>query len=217
MGARLLLASQGLGALPGFLRAHADGSVAAHIPTAANRLANAAWVPRVRAELNAMGLELGELDLERSQPAETADALERVDVIVVTGGDPFHLLRCARRSGFGPAARSALERGAVYVGQSAGAIVAGPDLRPVVLTSPFAPEGGEDLAGLGLTDVVVLPHEDRPGRAERNRRARERYSGELRIAALADDQALEVVDGRERLIRSPGAPAGDPPAPPGRE
>jgi dipeptidase E len=214
----LFLASEGLGALPGFLSAHAAGVRAAHVPTAANHLEDATWVARVGAELAAMGLELDALDLERSAPAETTEALERVDAIVVTGGDPFHLLRCARSSGFAPAARAALERGAVYVGQSAGAIVAGPDLRPILLTSPFAPEAGKDLEGLGLTDVVVLPHENRPGRAERNRRARERWSAELRIVALADDEALEIARGGagERLISSPAARAADPPAPPAR-
>ena len=112
--------------------------------------------------------------------------------------------------------REALDAGAVYVGQSAGAMAAGPDLRPVVLTSPFAPAPGQPLAGLALAGVVVLPHDDRPGRAERNRRALRAYGEELRVVALADDQAVAIVDGREQLMLSPSARAGGPPAPPGR-
>ena len=217
MGARLFLASEGLGALPAFLREHARGGRTAFVPTAANRLPDAKWVARVRAEVAGMGLTLRDLDLERARPGEAAEALADVDAIVVSGGDPFHVLRCARASGFGLAARRALEAGAVYVGQSAGAIVAAPDLRPIVLTSPFAPRPGESLDGLALAAVLVLPHDDRPGRAERNRRAQEAHGAEVRMVALADDRALEIVDEGERIVSSPGARAAGPPARPARE
>ena len=47
-----------------------------------------------------------------------------------------------------------------------GAIVAGPTLEPVRLTTPFTPPPELEFAGLGLTDVLVLPHDDHRGCGE---------------------------------------------------
>jgi dipeptidase E len=130
------------------------------------------------------------------------------DVIAVSGGDPFHLLAAARRTGFGAAARAALDGGAVYVGLSAGAMVAGPTLEPVRLTSPFAPPPGLDLAGLRLSAVLVLPHHDRPGRAERNAAAVAAYADAFRLEPLGDGDVLVDDGGRVELRPGPSSRPG---------
>lgn len=45
------------------------------------------------------------------------------------------------------------------------------------LTSPFTPPPGLDLTGLGLVDVLVLPHDDHPGRHDRHLAAQGRVRG----------------------------------------
>jgi len=82
--------------------------------------------------------------------------------------------------------RAALDGGALYLGYSAGAMVAGPTLEPITLTSPFSPPLGLDLAGLDLTDVLVLPHHDRPGRAKRNAAAQAAFGDRVRLKPLRD-------------------------------
>src|SRR3954452_15012068 len=105
--------------------------------------------------------------------------------VAVSGGNPFTLLAAMR--GF------KLPSGVVYVGYSAGAMVAGPTLEPLRLTSPFAPPDGLDLTGLALCDVLVLPHDNRPGRAERNAAAVAAF-GHLPIQPLRDGE-LVLIDG----------------------
>jgi dipeptidase E len=84
-------------------------------------------------------------------------------VVAVSGGDPFHLLAVARRTRFGDAVRAALEAGTVYIGYSAGAMLAAPTLEPLAMTSPFTPQPELDLTGLGLVDFLILPpHDDQP-------------------------------------------------------
>jgi peptidase E len=93
----------------------------------------------------------------------------------------------------------------VYVGYSAGAIVAGPRLEPLRLTSPFSPPADLDLAGMGLTKPLVLPHHDRAGRAERHAAAQAAFAGRVRPRAprdgelvIDDDGTISVLDGDRR-------------------
>ena len=176
---RLLLASRGIPALRELL--HARGNRAILVPTASERLADPGIADEVENELTAAGLTVERRGLDDL-------GAEDADVLAVSGGDPFHLLAVARRTGFGAAARAALEAGVVYVGYSAGAMIAGPTLEPLRLTSPFAPPPALDLTGLGLVDVVILPHHNRPGRAERNAEAQRVFGDRVKLVPLRDGE-----------------------------
>jgi len=121
----------------------------------------------------------------------TRDAalLEDATAIVLTGGNPFRLLADLRTSGAAARLEAAHGRGVAIVGQSAGAVVLGPDLAPITLTSPFAPPAGLDLTGLGLTRRLVLPHHGRPGRNAAHRQAALGFAS-AELTALWEDEAL---------------------------
>ena len=180
----LVLASRGIPELASLVRGRA-----LLIPTASEGLDNPGIADEVERELRAAGLFV--------QRAPIDTPLDGFDVIAVSGGDPYHLLAEARRTDFGARVRAC---DAVYVGYSAGAIVAGPTLEPIRLTSPFDVPPGLSLAGLGLTDVLVLPHHDRAGRAERHAAAAAAYP-QLELRPLNDGEWLTRDDGR-------GSPAG---------
>lgn len=119
-----------------------------------------------------------------------ASVLDGAAAIVLTGGDPFRLLADLRTSGAAGRLEAAHDRGVAIAGQSAGAIVLGPDLSPITLTSPFAPPPGLDLTGLALTQRLVLPHHGRPGRNAAHRQAALGFAGSAELTALWDDEAL---------------------------
>lgn len=191
----LFLASHSLAGLTEFLDRGGTGSHAVLIPTAANQLDDIGLVEHLRADLTVAGLRVRMLDIEHEP---VGSALDDADLVVVGGGDPFFLLDCARRSGLGAAAGALIGRGGVYVGISAGASLAGPSLAPLTITSPFGAgvdPRTRDVTALGLCDVVVLPHDDRPGRHRKNRKAIRAYRGQWDVIALTDGQAITVVDG----------------------
>ena len=196
---RLLLASRGIPALDGLL--YARGTRAVLIPTAANPLGEPAIADEVECELAGAGLAVERLDLDEATTSHVHAVLAGADVIAVSGGDPFHLLGAARRTGLAAAARAALARGAVYVGYSAGAMVAGPTLEPARRTSPLSPSPGLDLSGLGLTDVLVLPHHDRPGRAARNAAAQAEFGSRFRLVPLRDGELVIQHGARISVLR----------------
>lgn len=141
--------------------------------------------------LAAAGLEAQPLDVLSDDPA----MLDRTDAIVLTGGDPFRLLADLRSSGADRRLAAAHDRGTAIAGQSAGAMVLGPDLAPATLTSPFTAPPDLDLAGLALTGTLALPHHGRPGRNAAHREAARRYAQRVELTALWDDEVLLQQDG----------------------
>jgi dipeptidase E len=160
---RLLLASYGVGALPEL--AEVSGLRFAFVPTAAGPAAEAKdWVQADRRQLGSFGCEVTTLDLARVEADEVKAALRGLDGVFLTGGNSYLLLWHARRSGFAEYVVPLLERGELlYVGTSAGAMVAGPDLAPAANLDnrPEVPEL-ESSAALGLVPFTVLPHDNDP-------------------------------------------------------
>lgn len=139
--------------------------------------------------------------LAGATPEQVRSAVTAADVVAVSGGDPFHLLAVARRAAFGEAVGMALQAGTVYVGYSAGAMVAAPMLEPLAMTSPFSAPPELELTGLGLVDVLVLPHDDHPGRHDRHLAAQAAFGDRVRLIMLRDGDVFLHDDGRESILR----------------
>ncbi|HEY1734469.1 MAG TPA: Type 1 glutamine amidotransferase-like domain-containing protein, partial [Acidimicrobiales bacterium] len=148
-----------------------------------------------------------ELDLRDyfGGPDDLADRLGRLDLLWVVGGNTFVLARAMGAAGF-PAAlhrRAGTGDGFVYAGYSAGACVAGPDLRglelidePDLVVAGY-PDGIE-AAGLGLVDFRIVPHwrSDHPESEAAGRAAA--YLEEIGLAhrCLTDGDVVVCDDGR---------------------
>lgn len=80
------------------------------------------------------------------------------DYVFAAGGNTFALRQAMMESDFDGKLRAYLNRGGVYVGESAGAIVAGPSLHGFErLDNHF---DGAPFEGMGITDVIIVPHND---------------------------------------------------------
>jgi dipeptidase E len=156
-------------------------------------------VGRLQAELRDAGLDVVPCD---PAAAGAGALLAECQVLAVSGGDPFHLLARLRETGFDRCVVDAVKGGAPYIGVSAGAIVAGPTLEPIVITSPFKPAPGARLAGLGLVDRLVLPHHDRRGRAALHAEATRLFGDRVPLVPLSNGEALVVEGGESRVVRA---------------
>ncbi|HEY8192729.1 MAG TPA: Type 1 glutamine amidotransferase-like domain-containing protein [Gaiellaceae bacterium] len=196
---RLFLGSSGLGALQGFL---GEAREVLYVPTAAKPMPDQASAGVSRKTLGALGYRVVELDIDDIEESELS-ALGSVDAVFVEGGSPFFLLQAMRESGFDAAVTEAVHRGLPYVGMSAGAVVAGPDLEPLAATSNtgLGPRL-QSTKALGLVDAVVFPHHNAPDRASDFEEARERYGSKFELVPLADTEALIVDDDGTRVVPS---------------
>jgi dipeptidase E len=108
-----------------------------------------------------------------------------------------------RESGFDKAVTEGVHRGLAYVGISAGAVVAGPDLEPLTATSNTALGSRlRSTKALGLVDAVVFPHHNSPDRAVEFEKARTRYGSRFQLVPLADGEAMIVDDGATQIVPS---------------
>ncbi|MGI8976677.1 MAG: Type 1 glutamine amidotransferase-like domain-containing protein [Thermomicrobiales bacterium] len=166
---------------------------------------------REAGDLSQLGYESEELDLRQysHDPEGLAKRLDSLDLVWVVGGNAFVLARAMTTSGFGTALALALGRGMIYAGYSAGACVAGPDLRGIDLmdNSNDVPEGYDantPADTLRLVPFRIVPHweSDHPEAASAQRAVAylERHSLDYR--AIRDGEALILGDHAHGEVRS---------------
>lgn len=111
-------------------------------------------VERCCKQLSCLGLETEIFDFD-TQPAE---ALLQYGVVELIGGNPYYLLHSIRQHNGGDVLRRIAEQG-LLIGWSAGALVLE---QTIGLIDRYLPDlnfvGLQDRAGLGLTDIQILPH-----------------------------------------------------------
>ena len=93
-------------------------------------------------------------------------------MVFVQGGNNFYLLEQMQNCNFRKVIRNALAKGLPYIGESAGAIVCGSDIRDQQYMSGDAllAKNMTDFTGLGLVNFLVKPHWNR------NDEKREKFS-----------------------------------------
>lgn len=163
----------------------------AFIATAGDPYPERPWIDADRKALVELGYNVTDIDLKRG----TVDSLERKlsnhDIIFVAGGNTTYLVEQTHLSSFLSVIRKLLETGKIYIGSSAGSILAGPTVEPFakedlaelpkdfVLTNPSC---------LGLVDYVVLPHDQIAQFAEEHDKMVKQYGEQITFVRLTDKE-----------------------------
>lgn len=205
-----LLLSAGLGAVPGFFEANgrpASGAPRVGFVAAATSIyPSAPWVDADREALTAFGLDLVEIDLTVLTGDALAAAVADLDAVYLAGGNTFVLLHHLRVSGLDELLPQLLDDGMLYLGASAGAVVAGSDIEPLgLMDDPDEAPQLDSTRGLGLVDAVLLPHADGqlpPYPSSLIDTIVATYGSRFPLQRIHDDQALLVVDGTATIVPS---------------
>jgi dipeptidase E len=134
----------------------------AWIQNAKDTYEDTTWVDKVSEILARNAGQIDVIDLRKynDEPAKIEEDLSGYDVIWVGGGNSFYLRWIMRESGFDKAVRTLMEKGVVYAGDSAGAIVAGPTLDGFQGWDHENDAPELVLDGLNLVDLIIVPHLD---------------------------------------------------------
>lgn len=160
------------------------------------------WLIRNREWIMSHGFDVELVDLNefRGNPAELKEKLASTDVVWFGGGNTYYLRWLLRETGADQILPELLNRGLVYGGGSAGAIVVGPTLRYFEIADDTNEAPEILLDGLGLTETVVLPHADNQKYAPIMQDIRQKLETEgYKTVPLSDDRAL-VVNGDEQKV-----------------
>jgi peptidase E len=150
-----------------------------------------------------MGFNVEEIDIEEKTQEQVMEALQFKDIIFVAGGNTFYLLRAMRKCNFRKVIKKLLKWGKVYIGASAGSIVAGKTIKTAGWKTDKNFVGLQDLRGLNLVPFDIFVHYQ-PEHAEIIKQQIKNPKKRFRkLKILTDNQAI-LVQNREVMLIGKG-------------
>ena len=142
-----------------------------------------------------------ELDVSTASRETVMEKLTKNDMIFVGGGNTFFLLQELKRSGADKIIAQEVEKGKLYIGESAGAIAACPDIGySAEMDVPEKAPELTDYTGMGLVDFYVVPHLGHPDMGPAAERIIEQYSSVPDLKVINDYQAILVEGDEVRIL-----------------
>lgn len=171
------------------------GGTVAFIPTANLPQQSDWYVENARQAFTNMGCQIDELEISAVDQNTLRKSLEEDDLIYLSGGNTFFLLQELQKGGAGNLIINQVNRGKIYIGESAGSVVTGPDI--AFLSAMDSPSAAPDLTsttGLNLVNFHLLPHYREEPFVEVDENIIERYRDSLPIIAITNKQVIMVRD-----------------------
>lgn len=151
------------------------------------------WIEQTKDELKDLGIaRVEDFDIRWKTKEQLIDASKDRDIILVNGGNTFYLLDYVRKTGFDDIIKEHVGKGKLYIGVSAGSILA----TPTIESAKWEPADMNnielaDLTGLNLVSFLIHPHFIENQREQLEKLAK---TNPLPTIALNDNQAV-LVDG----------------------
>jgi peptidase E len=151
-----------------------------------------------------MGFNVEEVDIEGKKENEVMKLLELKDIIFVEGGNAFYLLKAMRGCNFEKVIRKLLKWGKVYIGSSAGSMVAGRTIKTAGWKNADKNIVGlKNLKGLNLVPFDIFVHYQSEHAELIKQKIKSPRKRRKKLKILTDDQAI-LVQGREVALIGKG-------------
>ena len=179
-----------------------NGKTVTYIPTAAIAEEIEGMAEAETRMLEGLGLTVDELEVSTASKDNVREKLAKNDMIFVGGGNTFFLLQELKRSGADQIIAREVEKGKLYIGESAGAIAACPDIGySAEMDVPGKAPELTDYTGMGLVDFYVVPHMGHPEMGPAANSIIEKYSSVLGLKVIDDHQVI-LIEGDKVSILS---------------
>ena len=158
------------------------------------------WLDEERKALNNAGFLVEEYSITGKNSDEIRKKLEGAGSVCVGGGNTYYLLYQARKSGFDRVVKKLVADGLIYIGSSAGSLLAGPNIETSLDDPQTVPEL-TDYRGIHFTDIAVRPHWGSEYFFDRYHQEMDRLYGlKQKMILLTDYQYLHVRDDWYQII-----------------
>lgn len=185
-----------------FANGDLEGKSVTFIPTAGIPEKVTFYVEAGKKALEKRGLEVDEPEISTAAPEEIAGRLRKNDYIYISGGNTFFLLQELKRTGADKIIVDEVSKGKAYIGESAGAIIASPNVE--CAKDPDDRGKAPDLNSfdaLNLPDFCPLPHHTNFPFKKAVEKMISKYAGELKLYPISNSQAI-LVEGADVNVRS---------------
>lgn len=155
------------------------------------------YINESKKEVEALGFNITVLNMNTEFDIKE---LQDFDVIYVCGGNTFSILNKMRETGIDTFIKSQINKGSIYIGVSAGSIIAGPDIEIAGwgVDGDSNDIGLKDLKGFNFTDISIAPHFEE----EKHRKEIDEFKSKVDypVQELTDEQALVISESQKTLI-----------------
>ena len=170
------------------------------IPTASIYEEYKGYVGSARKLFKKFGAVLTEMDISKEEYENIEAAFNSADIIYFTGGNSFFLLEQLRKKGVDKLLKEELNKGKLFIGESAGAIVCAPDIKYIEMMDEKPGDYSlTDDGGLSLINFYVLPHYLTAPFKKITEKILEEFN-DLDICPINNSQAVIVEDSSKRIV-----------------
>ena len=172
------------------------------IPTAGNVEEYTAYIDEARAVFAYLQFEVEVLDIAEAREYVVREKISQTPCLYISGGNTFYLLQELKKKNLLPLIRERIHQGMVYLGESAGAIIASRDIfyNHIMDDKNLAP-GLTEYSALSMVDFFVLPHWKEFPFEESSQQTAAAYDGQLKLLKLTNQQAV-LVTGHTNVIEN---------------
>lgn len=172
------------------------------IPIAADLYTVKPWFYGDKVALKLLGFNSKTIHLKNKSESVLRNELNECDVIFVSGGNTYYLLEHAQKSGFLGIVKERVRSGVVYIGSSAGSVLASPSIEHIEDLDDRSQADLQSCIGLGLIDQRILPHAGEPKYESKFADIMRRWQNDPHpMQPLSNDQVL-IVDGDQHRVES---------------
>ena len=185
-----------------FLDKNTESKKILFIPTATNVDEYKKYIHLTQKAFEDFGYEVENFDVSIFSEEIAKEKLSQAKTVFISGGNTFYLLQELKRKNLTSYLKERIENGLLYIGESAGSVIAAPDIEyaSIVDDKTLATELN-DYTGLNLVDFYIVPHFEEEPFVESSRNTVELYKDKLDLKLINNKEAILVENNNFTIIK----------------
>ena len=185
-----------------FLDKNTESKKILFIPTATNVDEYKKYIHLTQKVFEDFGYEVENFDVSVFSEEIAKEKLSEAKIVFISGGNTFYLLQELKRKNLTSYLKERIENGLLYIGESAGSVIAAPNIEyaSIVDDKTLATEL-DDYVGLNLVDFYIVPHFKEEPFVEGSRNTVELYKDKLDLKLINNKEAILVENNNFTIIK----------------
>ena len=185
-----------------FLDKNTESKKILFIPTATNADEYKKYIHLTQKAFEDFGYEVENFDVSIFSEEIAKEKLSEAKIVFISGGNTFYLLQELKRKNLTSYLKERIENGLLYIGESAGSVIASPDIEyaSIVDDKTLATELN-DYTGLNLVDFYIVPHFEEEPFVESSRNTVELYKDKLNLKLINNKEAILVENNNFTVLK----------------
>ena len=173
------------------------------IPTATNVDGYKKYIHLTQKVFEDFGYKVENFDISAFPEEVAKEKLLEAEIVFISGGNTFYLLQEFKRKNLISYLKERIENGLLYIGESAGSVITGPNIEYASLADDktLAKELS-DYTGMNLIDFYIVPHFGEEPFAESSEKIVELYKDKLDLELINNKEAILIKNNDFKILKN---------------